>query len=273
MPFKRITARPDHTRLPSLPLPIYVRSAGAYRLEPSYESFHTTEGFVQVLWGVEGSGDMEIAGHALELSPGDVLWKLSGETHAYKPRAEEWELRWFTFDGPLADDFMRGYGYPRRLAGAGPCPVELFEEIETDLREMSPYGQRRLLSTATAILALAGRKLGAKPEANRAVDRFIALAQKRFENPETNVNSLAEELGIHRATLTRHFSELMRISPGEYLARLRVQRASSLLREASLPALEIGALVGVPDKSHFTRLFKSKTGLSPGVYRERMAKE
>jgi transcriptional regulator GlxA family with amidase domain len=60
----------------------------------------------------------------------------------------------------------------------------------------------------------------------------------------------------------------MGLSPGEYLAHVRIQEASALLRDSDLSVLEIGTEVGLPDKSHFSKLFKRKTGLSPGAYRQ-----
>lgn len=267
MGFQKGIGRPT---LPYLSLPVAVRSAGHYLLEEACEMplGHQSGGFVEVFWGISGEGDIMLDSGTFRLAPGDVVWKSRDELHGYRAVIAPWELRWFTLEGPLADDFMRGYGYARHLEGAGPCPKEFFEELVSGIPEIDFFTQRHLLSVATHILALAGRKLLANDQARAVADRFAALARDRYRDPNANINTLAAELRTHRSTLSRHFAGIMGLSPGEYLAHLRIQAASALLRDSSLSILEIGIEVGLPDKSHFAKLFKRKTGLSPSAYRQ-----
>lgn len=264
-----IVARPETWRLPSLPLPIYVRSTGLHQLEDcSCEIPGGGKRFVEVFWGISGEVELHVAGESMPFKAGDVAWKQEKDSHGYKAGSPGGKLRWFTFDGPLADSFMLGYGYPRKLPGAGPCPTALFLEIERCLKEMSPYSQRRLLSIAAELLALAGRRLGAKEEASQVVERAVEIMQAHYQEAGLNVNTLADTLGCHRATLTRRFVEMMGVSPGEYLSRLRMQEASALLRNSLLPVREIGEKVGIPNHSHFSRAIKRATGRTPGALRK-----
>ena len=41
-----------------------------------------------------------------------------------------------------------------------------------------------------------------------------------------------------------------------------------LLLGSELPACRIGALVGIPDETNFTRLFRHRVGMTPGEYRK-----
>jgi AraC-like DNA-binding protein len=268
MEFRKAIRRPA---LPYLSLPVCVRSAGHYLLDEACEMpmGHQSPGFVEVFWGVSGEGDITLDGGTFRLRPGDVVWKSRDELHGYRTVAAPWDLRWFTLEGPLADDFIRGYGYARHLEGAGPCPKELFEELISGIPDIDFFAQRRLLSVATHILALAGRKLMANNQAKSIADRFAELVRDRYRDPNTNINSLAEEMRTHRSTLSRHVTEMMGLSPGEFLAQVRIQEASALLRETNLSVLEIGVEVGLPDKSQFSKLFKRKAGLSPSAYRRK----
>ncbi len=260
----KIISRPDLTRLPDLPLPFYVRSVGHYRFEPDYrEEWHGHENFVQIFWGVKGSGEVIIDGESCPLEFGDVVWKASYETHAYRGGAGEWELRWFVFDGELADRIMAGYGYPRRLEKAGECPVGYFREIEKGLQKMTPYEQRRLVAAATAILALAGRR-SAENESDRICEQYVELVHRNFADPNTDVNTLADWMQMHRTTLTRHFRHVMQCTPGEYLRQFRMQKAMTLLREQRLTAAEVACRVGIPNPSQFSRAVKSSLGRTPG---------
>jgi len=144
--------------------------------------------------------------------------------------------------------------------------------LETLLREMTPYSQRRMLGVAADILALAGNPAGRRRKggaAARVVDRFLELVRAEYSDPGLDVNTLADRLGVHRTTLTRLFRERMLVSPGEYLLNLRIQTALSLLRGTDYPVSAVGEMVGIPHRGHFSTLIRRTVGVSPGIYRER----
>jgi transcriptional regulator GlxA family with amidase domain len=53
-----------------------------------------------------------------------------------------------------------------------------------------------------------------------------------------------------------------------YLNRLRVEKATTLLTESNLTLNEIALACGFEDQSWFSKIFKSHTGISPGKFRE-----
>lgn len=53
----------------------------------------------------------------------------------------------------------------------------------------------------------------------------------------------------------------------EYLNKIRVEKASELLRGGEASISEISGMVGYSDHSYFTKVFKKWTGLSPSQYR------
>ncbi|MBD3917927.1 response regulator transcription factor [Paenibacillus sp. PR3] len=53
----------------------------------------------------------------------------------------------------------------------------------------------------------------------------------------------------------------------EYLNKIRVEKASELLRDGEASISEISGMVGYSDHSYFTKVFKKRTGLSPSQYR------
>lgn len=267
---RRIISRVEPGRLPSLPLPLYVRSAGYNEAEEGWTEFSraSTKQFVQVFWCVQGAGEFRLGNSRHVLQCNEVIYHLPGEDHFHKAVKGLWAYHWFTLDGPLAVSFMKGYMYPQEPMACGACPVDLFLQIETLMREMTPYSQRKMLSIATDILALAGNRSDPKNSMEQIVSRFIDIVQKNYADPAVNINELAERLQIHRTTLNRIFKKHMRISPGEYLMKSRIQRALSLLRETAYPVYEVGEMVGIPHRGYFCRLVRRTTGVSPQVYRE-----
>lgn len=264
-----VVARPDFMRLPGLPLPIYVRSTGHVEIEPFWSGPGGDDSpFAQLFWGVEGAGELAFDGVRTPVGARDVALLRPGESHRYFAGGHVWKLRWFTFDGSGALPFLDSYAYPRCIRGAGDCPHGLFDKIASGLREMTPYRQRLLVAVAAEILALAGGGSDSDSSAHgRMVRRFVELAQEGYPRRSVNVNSLADAIGVHRTTLSRAFMERMMVSPGEYLARLRMQQALSLLKGSDMRIAEIAASVGIDDPAYFCRCVRNATGMGPREFR------
>src|SRR5215813_11610747 len=65
---------------------------------------------------------------------------------------------------------------------------------------------------------------------------------------------------------------LAEIAGAAYLASLRIERARRLLAESDLPIAEVGAEVGYASQSHFTKIFREATGMTPKTFRDAAVK-
>lgn len=65
----------------------------------------------------------------------------------------------------------------------------------------------------------------------------------------------------------RVFRQTMGVSPGHYLSELRIERAKLFLTTSTLSISQIALEVGFQSFSHFTQLFKQRTGQSPSAFR------
>ena len=92
--------------------------------------------------------------------------------------------------------------------------------------------------------------------------------KENYADPELNMTALAEHLGVSGVTLTVKFKNVMEISPSDYLASLRLERAKNLLRQTELQVKEISSLSGYEDVRVFLCRFKKYTGMTPSQYRE-----
>ncbi|MDA9942067.1 helix-turn-helix domain-containing protein [Luminiphilus sp.] len=83
----------------------------------------------------------------------------------------------------------------------------------------------------------------------------------------TPLPAMAQKLGVSARTLARRFSAATGVSITEYRQQRRLDEAQALLRRTNLSIMEIGHAVGLADASHFTRMFREQTGLTPSGYR------
>ena len=109
-------------------------------------------------------------------------------------------------------------------------------------------------------------------EANTRRPNSVLLS-RALEFMETHLaDDLTREQTARVAGLSpSHFSHLMRAKTGwsftELLTRLRVDRACQLLVRTDAPLAQIALECGFGDQSYFTRVFRKRTGRTPGDYR------
>ena len=78
---------------------------------------------------------------------------------------------------------------------------------------------------------------------------------------------LAQLSGQSRSAFAAHFASVMGEPPMSYLARWRMFRARSLLRESELPLIAIAEQVGYGSAAAFSLAFSREHGVSPGAFR------
>ena len=83
------------------------------------------------------------------------------------------------------------------------------------------------------------------------------------------LESLASEIGMSRSVFFNRFKKLVHETPLSYLTNWRIRQAQKLLMTDSSNISEIAASVGYQSESAFNRIFKSKTGQTPAIYRRR----
>jgi AraC-like DNA-binding protein len=100
------------------------------------------------------------------------------------------------------------------------------------------------------------------PRVRRAIKAFREEPSKAI-----NLNEVARNAGLSRSQFYARFRQCTGLSPGTYIDTLCCERAASLLSDPALTIAEISEVLGFSAQSHFTRFFKSKTGVSPNNFR------
>ncbi|WP_085908622.1 AraC family transcriptional regulator [Kiloniella majae] len=82
------------------------------------------------------------------------------------------------------------------------------------------------------------------------------------------VESLADKVGMSRASFAEKFKKIYGTSPIELLRSVRLQRAAELLASTDFPIKVIASKVGYQSRSYFTRAFETEFGKAPDTYRK-----
>jgi len=107
--------------------------------------------------------------------------------------------------------------------------------------------------------------------AAKGLPRWLLKAQVQLQatiDSPVTLAELARDAGVHRARLSRAFRTHFGCSVGEYHRRVRVAWAADQIARNTMTLAEIAVRAGFTDQSHFSRVFRRWTGLTPRQYRD-----
>ncbi|APR76664.1 Transcriptional regulator, AraC family protein [Minicystis rosea] len=171
-----------------------------------------------------------------------------------------------------------------RLAGVGAGQTSLVEHLRLLAREIAsrPFGSDLVLARAADVLFVHVMRAYVETLADTpshscrslelvsalrdpGVATALGLMSRRPEHPWT-VASLAEQVGLSRSAFAARFTSLVGEPPLGFLTRMRMQKATTLLREGATLALT-SQLTGYASEASFSHAFRQWSGMAPGAYR------
>ena len=128
--------------------------------------------------------------------------------------------------------------------------------------------REKLLCAAVArLMFLYGcfRPFRKKESLSPEVERACAFIRTHFDEP-LNLDRICAHTGLGKSSLLRSFVRQKDITPYRYLEAVRIDQAKKYLGLGFSPA-DTAQLTGFSDQSHLTNSFRSRIGLTPGMYR------
>lgn len=95
-----------------------------------------------------------------------------------------------------------------------------------------------------------------------AVGRAIRYIHEQFMN-DLPLQRIADHVHLNASYLSHRFKKETSWNISEYVAHVRLKRAEQLLKYSDLRAYEVCEQVGYRNFSHFSRVFKEYSGISP----------
>lgn len=138
------------------------------------------------------------------------------------------------------------------------------------IREMRSHDSAAPLAIASAAVELLAESMREPPRARGAgwLSRVVDMIEADPAAAPT-LGALAVEAGIHPSHLARVFRREFGETLGDFVRRRRVEQADRAL-SSPLPLAAIAAGAGFADQAHFTRVYRSHFGVTPGQRRREM---
>lgn len=225
-----------------------------------------------------GYGRLEIDGREYRLKRGDVFL-ISPETEAWyeADQKDPWFYSWVGFCGVKAKECMDNAG----LSSKRPvCRIEnidyIKQLIEKILEEFQLSYKCELRRNAYLMLIFSELVEAYMEKTPGGVHfypgsvyaRHIIDYINQHYNEKIRIADLAAYIGVNRSYLTSSFKKATGYSPQEYLVLLRMDKASSLLKNTNMSVSDVGAAVGYGDQLAFSKIFKKYFEVSPRAFRE-----
>ena len=139
-------------------------------------------------------------------------------------------------------------------------------ELLTSLHQITNLQYHMVLEFAERTERLRG---GMQPTPlTLAVSRYV---QHHLSEP-IRAEQIAKELFLSRPYLSARFKQETGESLTDFILKEKTEEAKRLLRYSDKSAAAICAYLGFSSQSHFSRVFKKYTGLTPREYRDKYAK-
>ncbi|TWF58846.1 helix-turn-helix domain-containing protein [Neorhizobium alkalisoli] len=98
------------------------------------------------------------------------------------------------------------------------------------------------------------------------LSRAVTLLEDSLTNRMTLLQ-VAGECGLSLSYFARAFKASTGLSPYQWLAQHRIDKAIQALESSMLPLSEIATLCGFADQAHFARAFRKAKGVTPSAWR------
>lgn len=149
--------------------------------------------------------------------------------------------------------------------------------LENDSRNLLLIQKSKNIEELTDTMHMILDDLAAQIHSFQGVQHALALKKAEdfiLENftRKISLEEIAGASGFSAPYFSTIFKEEMGENLSNYLKRLRVEKAASLLTDTALSLSDIAHTCGFEDQSWFSKIFKLYTGKSPGKYRSQGGK-
>ncbi|HEX4641511.1 MAG TPA: AraC family transcriptional regulator [Chthoniobacterales bacterium] len=110
------------------------------------------------------------------------------------------------------------------------------------------------------------RRHGAEQKTPRWLNQARELLHARLAENMTH-NEIAGTVGVHPVYLATLFRRHFQCTIGEYIRRLRIEFAAREIAHSHCSLCQIALAAGFSDQSHFSKVFRQHTGMTPGYFR------
>lgn len=213
-------------------------------------------------------------GQGFLIYPGDLTYYQADDTFP-------WSYGWIGVTGLQVENYLNECGFTRenpiwqgeRDEFLESCLMKMTSEVHSE-----PVRQPRNTGYAFLFLSRLIEKANLNQASLHQKNRQEAYLRTAIEYMEQHyhkkltVGEISKHIGLDRSYLGSVFKKRLNTTMQEFLIDFRVKKACVLLQHEDIRIADVARSVGYLDQLQFSKIFKSRMGISPVTYRSLMNK-
>lgn len=205
----------------------------------------------------------------IQLAAGSLLYNHSLEPHCNSHYAEDVAALHVDIDDSWFDQYEIEFSTISGVRSLD-SPV-LKSSFYSIFRELHCFDSASPLAIETILIQCLNNMIRLKAIFGGRVPSWVGrvndLLYDRYSE-QISLQEIAAEVNIHPVYLCQQFSHYFRCSFGEYIRKIRIEKAVGFILARGRASLtEIAFACGFADQSHFIRTFRRNIGVTPMVFR------
>lgn len=225
----------------------------------------------------QGKGIFYVNEKAYYLKKGDIFFIKPGQEIYYEADEKDpWGYGWIGLTGYEMENYLKRTTFWKEPVASYTQSYDLellFVEMQRAYIENEEIRDLKLNEIMYKFLVFLTLNFPASHENNEwdskeVIKKIMEYCISNIEKP-IRVQKIADLMGLERSYLSRLFKKETKISLKDYIWKTKEDEACHLLKTTNLPVQIIARSVGYEDSLHFSKIFKTKKGISPKEYRKK----
>lgn len=208
---------------------------------------------------VSGTGRFEVANRSFTVKEGDVL---------FLPANTPYKVEYSVSESIVVHFTDCNYDEAESISLENQAAIEVrFGQLLESWREKNSVN-----AVKAGVYEILERISNDKKMAmsNTAFANSVRYMEEHFCDPELDIEAVCRFGFMSASGMQRAFLKHFGISPKQYLTKLRMTRALTLLAEGEISVKEIAETCGFRDEKYFSRSFKKKYGYPPSHFSRKL---
>lgn len=229
--------------------------------------------FYKLCLVTSGEGVFTMHGKNYDLRPGDLFFIFPSATHSIRSGADEndpnrLQCIYISFIGIRSNQIMS------RFHITSTAPVysghsELIPFWENAIR-IAGKNNQDLISESVLLFTLsvigAATEAGEEMQSSNLIQSIKKYVDENFSDQDLSLNSICAHYNYNPKYISTLFKKYFKVGINEYVNTIRIQEACTLINDNMTSVKDIAAKCGFRDQYYFSRVFKSRLGISPSQY-------
>lgn len=225
---------------------------------------------------LSGSGRLDIGGKSYSVKVGEAfIVEIPSNHRYYFPKdSKGWEFIFITLVGREAAEcwrFMKEKSGPVLKVPPDSKLIQLLLKIYQETYDQRITDAYYASAKAYEFIMECYRFIRNIEKSTKAfslqIIKALSFIQTHYSEPIT-LDEIAAVSGLSRYYFIKQFQHQLNMTPMQYLTKIRIQKATELLRSTSSSVTDIAAQVGYANANYFNKVFRKVVGVSAGTFRD-----